>query len=177
MSRSPTVPTDAVTAPATTVPATTYYCGIDIGKRRHMALFLDHTGHVVRPAFPILNTRDGFTQLIQQLQGLHGAVTIAVEATGHYWLSLYESLTSQGFEVVVLNPLQVHAYQRSGVRKCKSDRSDAFWIADYLRIAQPQPTSSSLPTLLQLRELTRFRYGLTAQIGDCKRKIVCILVL
>jgi transposase len=29
--------------------------------------------------------------------------------------------------------------------------------------------------VLQLRELARFRYGLTAQIGDCKRKIVSIL--
>jgi hypothetical protein len=61
------------------------------------------------------------------------------------------------------------------VRQCKNDRGDAFWIADFLRIAQPQPTSASLPTLLQLRELARFRYGLTAQIGDCKRKIVSIL--
>ena len=141
---------------------TIYYCGIDIGKRKHTLLFLDHTGHVVRPAFPLLNTRSGFDRLIQELQNLDGAVAIAVEATGHYWLSLYESLTSQGFDVVVLNPLQVHAYHRSGVRKCKNDRGDAFWIADFLRIAQPQPTSASLPTLLQLRELARFRYGLTA---------------
>ncbi len=170
MSHLSNVPIDAATASATI-----YYCGIDIGKRKHMALFLDSSGHVVRPAFPILNTRDGFAQLVQELQNLTGAVTIAVEATGHYWLALYESLTSQGFDVVVLNPLQVHAYHRSGVRKCKNDRGDAFWIADFLRIAQPQPTSASLPTLLQLRELARFRYGLTAQIGDCKRKIVSIL--
>ncbi|MBV9468527.1 MAG: IS110 family transposase [Abitibacteriaceae bacterium] len=160
---------------AVTPAATSYYCGIDIGKRKHMALFLDSTGHVVRPAFPILNTRDGFAQLVQELQNLNGAVAIAVEATGHYWLALYECLSSQGFDVVVLNPLQVHAYHRSGVRKCKNDRGDAFWIADFLRIAQPQPTSASLPTLLQLRELARFRYGLTAQLGDCKRKIVSVL--
>src|SRR5688572_2172409 len=86
--------------------ATTYYCGIDIGKRKHMVLFLDSMGHVVRPAFPILNTRDGFTQLVRELQGLTGSVSIAVEATGHYWLALYECLSNQGFKVVVLNPLQ-----------------------------------------------------------------------
>jgi transposase len=155
--------------------ATSYFCGIDIGKRKHMALFLDSAGRVVRSALPVLDTRGGFAQFIQELQNLKGNVAIAVEATGHYWLALYECLSSQGFDVVVLNPLQVHAYQRSGVRPCKNDRGDAFWIADYLRIAQPQPTSTSLPTLLQLRELARFRYGLTAQIGDCKRKIICVL--
>jgi transposase len=173
MSALSDVPSDVVIAAATAVPV--YYCGIDIGKRKHMALFLDNTGRVVRPAFPVLNMRDGFAQLVQELRSLTGAVAIAVEATGHYWLALYESLSRQGFEVVVLNPLQVHAYHRSGVRKCKSDRSDAFWIADYLRIAQPQPTASRLPAMLQLRELARFRYGLTAQIGDCKRKIVSVL--
>jgi transposase len=166
------VPIDVAAASAT---ATSYFCGIDIGKRKHIALFLDSNGRVVRPAFPILNTRDGFSQLVQELQNLKGSVVIAVEATGHYWLALYECLSSQGFDVVVLNPLQVHAHQRSGVRPCKNDRGDAFWIADYLRIAQPQPTSTSLPTLLQMRELARFSYGLTAQIGDCKRKIVCVL--
>ncbi len=77
--------------------------------------------------------------------------------------------------MVVLNPLQVHAYQRSGIRKCKNDRSDAFWIADFVRISHAQPTSASLPTLLQLRELARFRYGLASQVGDCKRKIVGVL--
>jgi transposase len=32
-----------------------------------------------------------------------------------------------------------------------------------------------LPVLLQLRELSRFRYHLTDQIGDCKRKLLTIL--
>jgi transposase len=75
----------------------------------------------------------------------------------------------------VLNPLQVAAYRRSGVRKVKSDRSDAVWIADFLRIANPSPTRQDLPVLLQLRELSRFRFRLTDQIGDIKRKLLTIL--
>ncbi len=83
MSRLSNVPLDA-----SLFSTTIYHCGIDISKRKHMALFLDNTGHVVRPAFPILNTRDGFAQLVQELQSLRGSVVIAVEATGHYWRSL-----------------------------------------------------------------------------------------
>lgn len=140
-----------------------------------MALLLDSAGDRVKPAFTVTNSRSDFNLLIRQLGALPGSVMVGLEATGHYWLSLYEALTMAGYDVVVLNPLQVHAYQRSGIRKCKNDRSDAFWIADFVRISQAQPTPTSLPTVLQLRELARFRYGLTAQIGDCKRKIVSIL--
>ena len=52
---------------------------------------------------------------------------------------------------------------------------DAFWIADFLRIANLRPTDRDLPVVLQLRELSRFRFWLTQQIGDCKRKVLCIL--
>jgi transposase len=100
---------------------------------------------------------------------------VGLEATGHYWLALYESLTTLGYPVVVLNPMQVAAYRRSGVRKVKQDTTDAFWIADFIRIANLPPTRRDTPLLLQLRELTRFRSQLVEQIGDCKRKILCIL--
>jgi transposase len=104
-------------------------------------------------------------------------LTIGLEATGHYWLALYEELiqTRAGRTVIVLNPLQVAAYRKSGVRKVKNDRSDAVWIADFVRIAHLPPTHRDLPALLQLRELSRFRYHLTDQIGDCKRKLLTIL--
>jgi transposase len=154
---------------------TPYFCGIDVAKRKHVALLMDSDGQRVKPAFTVANCRDGFTLLTQQLQALSGPVTVALEATGHYWLGLYETLTTAGYAVVVLNPLQVHAYQRSGIRKCKNDRTDAFWIADFVRISRAQSTPATLPALLQLRELARFRYSLASQIGDCKRKIVGVL--
>lgn len=158
-----------------TTSTTPYFCGIDVAKRKHVALLLDSAGQRVKPAFTVTNCRDGFTLLVEQLRALPGPATVALEATGHYWLALYETLTAAGYAVVVLNPLQVHAYQRSGIGKCKNDRSDAFWIADFVRISHAQPTPASLPTLLQLRELARFRYGLASQVGDCKRKIVGVL--
>jgi transposase len=102
-------------------------------------------------------------------------VSIGLEATGHYWLALFDDLTRQRNSITVINPLQIAAYRRSGIRKVKTDTADAFWIADFLRIANLRPTDQELPVFLQLRELSRFRFWLTDQIGDCKRKILCIL--
>jgi transposase len=75
----------------------------------------------------------------------------------------------------VLNPLQVAAYRRSGIRKVKNDRKDAWWVADYVRIANLPVSEQALPSLLQMRELSRFRYRLMEQVGNCKRKVISIL--
>ena len=150
-------------------------CGIDIAKLKHAVLVLDEQGQIIVSAFSITNNRSGFEQLHQRLAALPEPITIGLEATGHYWWALFEYLTGIGYPVVVLNPLQVHAYRKSGVRKCKSDRTDAFWIADLVRIGNGRLLRTDTPGLLQLRELTRFRAHLTEQIGDCKRKILGVL--
>ena len=152
-----------------------FFCGIDVAKHNHTVLVVDETGRVVQPAFSIENRRESFDHLATTLTAFSEPVAIGMEATGHYWLALYDDLTQRGYPVTVINPLQVAAYRRSGVRKVKTDRTDAFWIADFLRIAAPAPTSRDIPALLQMRELTRFRFWLTDQIGDCKRKILSVL--
>ena len=152
-----------------------YYCGIDIAKHQHAVVLLDEHGQKTQPVFAVQNTRGGLDQLEQELAKLDGTVMGGLEATGHYWLSLYDELTRQGYAVVVINPLQVAAYRKSGVRKVKTDKTDAVWIADFLRIAHLPATSRDIPALLQLRELSRFRYWLSDQIGDCKRKLLTIL--
>jgi transposase len=151
------------------------FCGIDIAKHKHVALVVDEKGAVVKPAFAFANDRQGFDALLGVLTSLGEPVSVGMEATGHYWLALYDELTRQEYPVSVLNPLQIAAYRRSGIRKLKSDTVDAFWIADYVRIASPATTTQDVPALLQLRELSRFRFGLTEQIGDIKRQILAVL--
>lgn len=152
-----------------------YYCGIDVAKRKHSAMVLNERSETVQQNFTFANDREGFDKLLSTLEPLRGEVLVALEATGHYWLSLYECLAQADYPVVVLNPLQVHAYQRSGVRKRKNDRIDSFWIADYARISNGQASEQAAPALLQLRDLTRFRTRLRENIGDCKRKLLSIL--
>ena len=152
-----------------------YYCGIDVAKRKHAVALLDEKGHLVQPSFTIENTRAGFDQLLQALKALDGPVLIGLEATGHYWWALYDDLTHHEHPVVVLNALQVHAFRKSGVRKVKSDRTDAVWIAEFLRFSQPEPAKPTTAVFLQLKDLSRFRYHLSDQMGDAKRKLLSVL--
>ena len=152
-----------------------HYIGIDVGKRHHVAFTLDAQGQTVSKALKFANDQDGFDKLLSHLAALNEVKAIGLEATGHYWLALYSALTEIGYTLIVLNALQIHAYRKSGIRKRKNDRYDAFWIADYIRVSRQQPLATPQPELLQLRELTRFRSSLTQQMGDCKRKIISIL--
>lgn len=152
-----------------------YYCGIDVAKRKHAIALLDEHGQPVQRPFTLENTRAGFDHLLHALAQLQGPVLIGLEATGHYWWALYEDLTRHDHPVVVLNALQVHAFRKSGVRKVKSDRTDASWIAEFLRFSQPEPAQPTTAVFLQLKEVSRFRYHLSDQIGDGKRKLLSIL--
>jgi transposase len=151
------------------------YCGIDVAKLKHAVSLMDDKGQTLKAAFTISNTRSGFDQLLAELHNLTGEVTVGLEATGHYWLALYDELTRKNYPVIVLNPMQVAAYRKSGVRKIKSDVTDAVWIADYIRIANLPASELNLPVFLQLRELSRFRFRLTEQVGNLKRKLLTIL--
>jgi transposase len=152
-----------------------FYCGIDVAKQKHAVVVLNDHGQTHQPVFTIQNTREGLEFLAEALRQVGDDVMVGLEATGHYWLSLYDVLTQKGYAVAVINPLQIAAYRKSGVRKVKNDRTDAVWIADFLRIADLPASSRDIPLLLQLRELSRFRFWLSEQIGDCKRKVITIL--
>lgn len=151
------------------------YCGIDVAKRKHAVAILDEHGRAQKPVFATENTQAGLDHLLEVLKPLGEEVHIGLEATGHYWLSLYDILTRHGYPVSVVNPLQISAYRKSGVRKVKNDKTDAAWIADFVRISHLPASSRDIPVLLQLRELSRFRFWLSEQIGDCKRKLLTIL--
>ena len=143
-----------------------YYCGIDVAKRKHAVAVVDEHGHSQTAVFTMENTRAGMDVLLNALKPFGGDVAIGLESTGHYWLSLFDVLTRSGYPVSVINPMQVSAYRKSGVRKVKNDRTDAVWIADFMRISNLPASKQDIPTMLQMKELTRFRFWLSEQIGD-----------
>jgi transposase len=152
-----------------------YYCGIDIAKRGHTVTIIDESGEVVTKATAITNDLIGFDTLTKLLLPYQGHIQIGLESTGHYWLALYDHLSHQDYPIAVINPLQIKAYRKMDIRKRKTDRLDSLAISEFMRFATPSPTNAELPIIIQLRELARFRFHLVQQIGDCKRKIICIL--
>jgi transposase len=151
------------------------YVGIDIAKRSHEATVLDQSGKQLAASLKFANTVEGVQALLERVKGYDQPISFALEATGHYWLALYERLTASGHSVAVFNPLQTDAYRKSFLRKAKTDKRDSWVIADLLRIGRGQATVIPDKQVLQLRELARFRFSLIDQIADLKRKALSIL--
>lgn len=153
-----------------------FYLGIDIGKNTHVASLLDSKKKVVFKAFSFSNSIDGAESLICKLEPFKNELEIGMEATGHYWLSLYSYLSEKNFTVRVINPIQTDGWRQGiEIRKRKTDIIDSLLIADLLRYGDFVETSLSNEDYLSLRNLSRFRSYLVSSIGDLKRKTIALL--
>ena len=103
-------------------------------------------------------------------------IEIGMEATGHYWLSVYSFLSEKGFVVHVVNPIQTDGWRHgTEIRKRKTDIIDSVLIADLIRYGDFVETSLSHEDTMSLRNLSCFRSYLVSSIGDLKRKVICVL--
>ena len=155
------------------------YLGIDVAKTNHVATLIDGERKVLFKGLAIKNTTQGgellLSKLAQHAQSTSDVV-IGMEATGHYWLSLYSFLVDKGYRVHVINPIQTDGWRKGvEVRKRKTDQIDSFLIADLIRYGGFVETSLSDENMMSLRNLSRFRHYLVGSIGDLKRKVVCVL--
>src|SRR5699024_9576057 len=75
----------------------------------------------------------------------------------------------------VFNPLQSDALRHFYIRKTKTDVSDAYLIAQVIRIDSPDETPFLEEDLLELRHLERLRFSFVDQCSDLKRKIISLL--
>ena len=156
-----------------------FFVGIDIGKNNHVASMMNESGKVVFKAFSFPNTSDGGNSLFSKLSSYSSSTSdfeIGMEATGHYWLSVYSFLFEKGFLLHVINPIQTDGWRRgTEIRKRKNDIIDSLLIADLIRYGQFVETRLADEDLFSLRTLTRFRTYLVESISDLKRKVVCVL--
>src|SRR5256714_9668931 len=95
--------------------------GIDVGAKEHVAAVpFERDPQPVR-TFP------AFTPDLHELAAWLkrcGIETVALESTGIYWISLYEVLEQQGFEVRVVNARHV----KNVPGRTKTDVLDCQWI-------------------------------------------------
>ena len=156
-----------------------FFVGIDIGKNNHVASMMDESGKVIFKAFSFPNTFDGGNALFSKLTSYSSNIDdfeIGMEATGHYWLSVYSFLFEKKFLLHVINPIQTDGWRRgTEIRKRKNDIIDSVLIADLIRYGQFVETRLADEDLFSLRSLTRFRTYLVESISDLKRKVVCVL--
>lgn len=156
-----------------------FYIGIDIAKKAHEAGILDEAGEKVGESLSFGNSEKGFSKLLARLDnsGVDAAsCAVGMEATGHYWLALYCRLVGLGLTVFVVNPIQTDAFRNVGtVRAAKTDRVDAFLIADLIRFGRFSETHLSSESMVALRQLTRHRAGLIKQRTAVKDRLTCVI--
>src|SRR3989338_844775 len=154
------------------------YLGIDVGKFSHSLCRLSGDGED-KTIWQMTNDRSGFEQLKERLKDVsREEVLIGMEATGHYFLNLYDYLLQLGFladRIALLTPLQVKSFRNTNLRGAKSDNVDAERIASLLRFGDFDRCNVTIDSLMNLRELTRLKADLVANSGDLKRKIIAVL--
>jgi hypothetical protein len=124
-----------------------YFVGIDIAKRFHEAAVIDERGKVIVKRIKFQNSHSGYCKLMDSIRKLDQPVEFAMEATGHYWLSLYAHLRQDNQTVRVINPLQSDALRGLFIHETKTDTIDAFIIAEVLRIGRYTNTEVLIFTL------------------------------
>ncbi len=157
-----------------------FYLGIDVGKFSHSLCLIDESGH--HNIWQINNDESGFKSLQTKLATLNllrdFKLLVGMEATGHYFLNIYDFLLQLGLSVdqlALLNPLQVKSFRNTNLRGAKSDNVDAERIAVLLQFGNFDRCNVATDHLMTLRELTRLKSDLTANVGNLKRKMIAVI--
>ncbi len=153
------------------------YVGIDIGKTYHYASIIDENNPATKP-IKFNSVKEGYDVFLAYLARnncVKKNSIIGLEATGHYWLTLFEKLKTDGYTVYVLNPLQVDSYRNENIRGAKTDLIDCQLIAKVIRFGSGRSTNLPQEDLFELRETCRFRADLKKRTTQLKLKIMAIL--
>lgn len=155
------------------------YIGIDIAKRSHVLSAVGDDGGTVIESFKFANTDEGFAKLLERLAeagAAPGESLCGMEATGHYWVALFDFLASHGYDAAVINPIQTDAFRDVWtVRKVKTDALDAAMIADLVRYKRYEPSALGDEATDELRSLARYRMSLVERSTELKNRATAIL--
>jgi transposase len=154
--------------------------GIDVAKRKHTATLLDDQGKKVFRNFTFAHSHEGFAMLLARIDQVGIAprgLLVGMEATGHYWMVLYQSFAEAGFQVRVINPIVTAARRNVGIRGTKTDAADSELIARVLAEANLKYSAVPGEQNRQLRDLMRLRYECTQGLVAEKQRLGALLDL
>jgi len=155
------------------------YIGIDIAKRFHVLSAVDDDGRTVIESFKFANSDAGFKKLLERLKKANvraGGSLAGMEATGHYWIALFDFMTAHGYDAAVINPIQTDAFRDVWtVRKVKTDAIDAAMIADLVRYKRYEPSALGDEATDELRSLSRYRLSLVERSTTLKNRATAVL--
>ena len=152
------------------------FVGIDVSKDKFDACGIREDGAKLFQ-FSAAMDRNGFEKLKSHLSSVPmGSVLIGMESTASYHVNLFSYLVSEGYAAVVLNPLLISNYVKMQLRKTKTDKKDAWVIAQFLLANRDSLIRRvTSPLISDLRELARQRESLVDQMTSLKNDIKRIL--
>lgn len=153
------------------------YVGIDIASEKHDCCILNDKLEKVE-AFSFPNSKIGFERLLSACQSYASAehTKIGLESTGIYGDNLVAFLRRNGYETHTFNPLLIKkSIQATTLRKTKTDKSDAYFLASYLARELPQPDPQISYHISELKSLTRARFYAVKERSKAKTKLKAIL--
>jgi transposase len=152
------------------------FVGIDVSKDKFDACGIREDGAKLFQ-FSAPMDRNGFEKLKSHLSSVPmGSVLIGMESTASYHVNLFSYLVSEGYAAVVLNPLLISNYVKMQLRKTKTDKKDAWVIAQFLLANRDSLIRrATSPLISDLRELARQRESLVDQMSSLKNDIKRIL--
>jgi transposase len=152
------------------------FVGIDISKEKFDACGVNGES---KKLFQISVTMDrkGFEKLKGHLSVAPiSSVLIGMESTASYHVNLFSYLVSEGYSVIIINPLLISNYVKMQLRKTKTDKKDAFVIAQFLLTNGHTLMQRATPSLISdLRDLSRQRESLVDEMTSLKIEIKRIL--
>jgi len=136
-------------------------CGIDVGSAENAVCV---PAHSLKAGQPNVRSFGVFTQeqddLVEWLKDC-GVTSVAMEATGIYWMSLYDKLEAGGLAVLLVDPHSVgHVPGR------KSDVLDCQWLQQLHTYGLLRGAFRPEATVRRLRALSRHRADLVSEGGS-----------
>lgn len=145
--------------------------GIDVGSTENYVGLPGHvlkTGESAVRVFGVFN--EDLDATVQCLKD-YGITTVAMEATGIYWMALYDKIEAAGIEVVLVEPRSVKQ-----VPGRKSDVVDCQWLQQLHTYGLLRGSFRPDECIRRLRALTRHRLELVQAGGSCQQHMQKALV-
>jgi transposase len=157
-----------------------WFLGIDVSKETFDACCINNKGER-RFNLSASMDRKGFEELIKQLSALsvsQESVLVGMESTACYHINLYSFLVSLGYSVMVINPLLISNFVKLQLRKTKTDKKDAYVIAQFLLLYRDSLSQTIVSSdISDLRDLSRQRESLVDQMSSTKNEIKRLLTI
>ena len=111
----------------------------------------------------------GITALVDWLLS-HDVVAVAMEATGIYWETVYDTLAAVG-----VKPVLLHARHVKQIKGRKTDIADSIWLARICQFGLCTPSLVLPPAFRELRQVSRLRRQIVGERSRARNRIHKIL--